>query len=103
MVEAKARGVSIQTDLVATMRRFRTDFIAEATGSEKVAEIIKQNLTRDTELISSKASLMLYNVLTESRKKSNQTVFEEISGTSEEISQNTLSVKKPLPESPRWR
>lgn len=62
MVEAKARGIATHTDLVATMRRHRTDFIIEATGSAKVTEIITQNLPGETELISSKASLMLFTV-----------------------------------------
>lgn len=96
MVEAKARGVSIQTDLVATMKRYPTDFIIEATGSAKVYDIIKQNMQGETELISGKASLMLFNVLTESRKKANQAVSEEMSVLSEEISRNALSVKKAL-------
>ncbi len=96
MVDAKARGVATYTDLVVTLRRHRTDFIIEATGSAKVTEIITQNLTGETELISSKASLMLFNVLNESRKKANQTVFEEISTLSEEISQNAMAVQNAL-------
>ena len=96
MVEAKSRGIATHTDLVATLRRHHTDFIIEATGSAKVTEIINQNLTGETELISSKASLMLFNVLNESRKKANQTVFEEISTLSEEISQNAMEVQDAL-------
>ena len=96
MVEAKARGVATYTDLVATMRRHRADFIIEATGSAKVTEIITQNLPGETELISSKASLMLFTVLNESRKKANQTVFEEISTLSVEISQNAMAVQNAL-------
>lgn len=96
MVEAKARSIATHTDLVATMKRHRTDFIIEATGSAKVTEIITQNLTGETELISSKASLMLFTVLNESRKKANQTVFEEISTLSEEISQNAMAVQNAL-------
>jgi hypothetical protein len=96
MVEAKARGVSVQTDLVAAVKGHRTDFIIEATGSEKVYEMIQENLPAGTELISSKASLMFYNVLTESRKNTNREVFSEISAISEEISQSTKTVKNAL-------
>lgn len=96
MVEAKTRRITTKTDLISTMKRQRTDFIIEATGSGKVFEIIQQNLPSETELISSKASLMLFNVLTESRSNVNQIVSEEIGMLSEEISQNALSVKNTL-------
>jgi threonine dehydrogenase-like Zn-dependent dehydrogenase len=96
MVEAKARGVAVQTDLATAVKGHRTDFIIEATGSEKVYEMIRENLPAGTELISSKASLMFYNVLTESRRKTNREVFAEISGISEEISQSTKTVKNAL-------
>ncbi|WP_161629786.1 methyl-accepting chemotaxis protein [Desulfogranum japonicum] len=96
MVEAKARGIATKTDLVAALRHNQPDFIFEATGSEKVHQIIQEHLHPGTELISSKASLMLFNVLAENRKKANQAVFTEISTLSEEISQNANSVKNTL-------
>ncbi|MEZ4600385.1 MAG: methyl-accepting chemotaxis protein [Syntrophotaleaceae bacterium] len=96
MVEAKARGVSTQTDLVAAVKGHRTDFIIEATGSEKVYELIKENLQPGTELVSSKASLMFYNVLAENRRKTNQAVFSEMTTIGEEISRSTKTVKKAL-------
>lgn len=96
MVEAKACGVNIQTDLVTAVQGHRIDFIIEATGSEKVCEIIRENLPAGTELISSKASLMFYNVLTDSRKKTNQEVFSEINTISDEITESTKKVKVAL-------
>jgi hypothetical protein len=96
MVEAKKRGVGIQTDLVAAVKGHRTDFIIEATGSEKVQEMIRENLPGGTELISSKASLMFYNVLVESRKTTNREVFAEMTAIGEEISQSTRTVKNAL-------
>jgi hypothetical protein len=96
MVEAKERGIEVQTDLVAAVKGHRTDFVIEATGSEKVCELIRQNLQSGTELVSSKASLMFYNVLAESRRKTNQAVFAEMTTIGEEISQSTKTVKKAL-------
>lgn len=96
MVEAKALGVSLETDLVAAVKGHRTDFIIEATGSAKVYELIDENRNPETELISAKASLMFYNVLTESRKKTNKQVFTQISTIGEEISQSTSTVKEAL-------
>lgn len=96
MVQAKALGVKQETDLLAAVKSHRTDFIIEATGSPKVQELIEENRNPATELISAKGSLMFYNVLTESRKKTNKHVFDQISTIGEEISVSTKTVKTAL-------
>lgn len=96
MVEAKALGVHQETDLVAAVKSHRTDFIIEATGSPKVQEIIEENRNPGTELISAKGSLMFYNVLNESRKKTNKSVSNQIGTISEEITQSTKTIKGAL-------
>lgn len=96
MVEAKALGVKQETDLVAAVKSHRTDFIIEATGSPKVQEIIEDNRNPQTELISAKGSLMFYNVLNESRKKTNKHVSDQIGTISEEIIVSTKTIKSAL-------
>jgi methyl-accepting chemotaxis protein len=96
MVEAKVLGVQQETDLVAAVKSHRTDFIIEATGSPKVQEIIEENKNPATELISAKGSLMFYNVLNESRKKTNQSVSTQIGTISEEITESTKTIKGAL-------
>ncbi len=96
MVEAKTRGVKQETDLEAAVKGHRTDFIIEATGSPKVQEIIEENLNPQTELISAKGSLMFYNVLNESRKKTNKHVSDQIGTISEEIIVSTKTIKSAL-------
>lgn len=96
MVEAKALGVKQETDLIAAVKTYRTDFIIEATGSPKVQEMIEENLNPGTELVSAKGSLMFYNVLTESRKKTNKHVSGQISTISEEITASTKTIKSAL-------
>lgn len=93
MVEAKALKVSLETDLVVAVKNCRTDFIIEATGSSKVQELIEENRHPGTEIISGKGSLMFYNVLTESRKRTSKQVFDQISSIGEEISLSTRTVK----------
>ncbi|MEZ4485423.1 MAG: methyl-accepting chemotaxis protein [Syntrophotaleaceae bacterium] len=96
MVEAKALDVKQETDLVAAVKTYRTDFIIEATGSPKVQELIEENLNPGTELISAKGSLMFYNVLNESRKKTNKHVSDQIGTISEEITASTKTIKSAL-------
>lgn len=96
MVEAKNLGVAQETDLVAAVKSHRTDFILDATGSPKVLELIAENRNPETEIISSKGSLMFFNVLTESRKKTSKHVFDQISTIGEEISESTQTVKNAL-------
>lgn len=96
MVEAKALGVKQETDLIAAVKTYRTDFIIEATGSPKVQEMIEENLNPGTELVSAKGSLMFYNVLTESRKKTNKHVSGQICTISEEITASTKTIKSAL-------
>lgn len=96
MVEAKALGVQQETDLIAAVKSHRTDFIIEATGSPKVQELIEENRNPGTELISAKGSLMFYNVLNESRKKTNKSVSDQIGAISEEISDSTKTIKSAL-------
>lgn len=96
MVEAKALGVKQETDLIAAVKTYRTDFIIEATGSPKVQEMIEENLNPGTEMVSAKGSLMFYNVLTESRKKTNKHVSGQISTISEEITASTKTIKSAL-------
>jgi D-arabinose 1-dehydrogenase-like Zn-dependent alcohol dehydrogenase len=96
VVEARARDITVCNDLAEAVRGHRTDFIIEATGSEKVCEMIRECLPSGTELISAKASLMFFNVLTENRQHTNQEVSTAISTIGEEISQNTKTVKTAL-------
>lgn len=96
MVEAKALGVKQETDLIAAVKTHRTDFIIEATGSPKVQEMIEENRNAGTELVSAKGSLMFYNVLTESRKKINKHVSDQICTISEEITASTKTIKSAL-------
>ncbi len=96
MVEAKALGVKQETDLIGAVKSHRTDFIIEATGSPKVQELIEENRNPATELISAKGSLMFYNVLNESRKRTNKSVSDQLGTISEEISVSTKTIKSAL-------
>lgn len=96
MVEAKALSVKQETDLIGAVKSYRTDFIIEATGSPKVQELIEENRNPATELISAKGSLMFYNVLNESRKKTNKSVSDQLGTISEEISVSTKTIKSAL-------
>jgi hypothetical protein len=96
VVEARARDITVCNDLAAAVRGHRTDFIIEATGSEKVCEMIRECLPGGTELISAKASLMFFNVLTDSRQNTNQEISTAISTIGEDISRNTKTVKTAL-------
>jgi hypothetical protein len=96
MVEAKALGINLETDLVRAIQSRRVDFILEATGAPAVHELVMENLPAGTEIISGKGSLMFFNVLSESRKKTNKNVFDQIISISEEISESTKTVKDAL-------
>lgn len=95
---AAARELDIPTpdDLVATVQRYRTDFIIEATGSPKVLELLKQNHREGTEILSSQSALMFFKVVQEDRRKHNAEIFGKISQIGEEIVGSTASVKKAL-------
>lgn len=96
MVAARERDIPTSEDLVATVQRYRTDFILEATGSPKVLELLQQNHREETEILSSQAALMFFTVVHEDRRKLNAEIFNKITRISEEISGSTATVKKAL-------
>ncbi len=94
MIEGKKLGISLSTDLPGALKSCPVDFVIEATGVEAVAEVIREHLPERAELLSSKASLLFFNVLAENRRRSSQDAFEEISSMSTEIAQRTRKVKE---------
>ncbi len=96
VIAAKELQIPTPDDLVATMQQYRTDFIIEATGSPKVLELVQQNHREGTEILSSQAALMFFNVVQESRRKLNSSIFGKISQIGEEIIGSTTAVKRAL-------
>lgn len=93
---AAREGVQTFTDIREALKAGKVDFIIEATGSPKVLEIIKSHASDSTEVLSSKAALMFFNILEENRRQLNRKVLEEIRDIQRRIVGETEHVRKAL-------
>ena len=91
MVEAKMRNIKTETDIVKALRSGRLDFVFEATGSPKVAEIVSSNLPEGAEMVNSSSALLLFKIL-ESRRNVANEVIKEVNTISSSIGSNVKEI-----------
>lgn len=91
---AKEFQIAVSAELEATVSSVYTDFIIEATGSEKVFELIKKHKPDRAEVISSSSALFLFKILDGSRRKINSNVKNEIRDIRDGILDDVKSANK---------
>jgi hypothetical protein len=92
--KARNMGITVSTNIELTVKSNRTDFIIEATGSRKVFETIRGFAHEYTEILSSKAALLIFNMLEENRTRINSGVTGDIVAIRAEIVSDTKRVNE---------
>ena len=96
LVLAREMGIQTASDLMQTLQQYQVNCVIEATGSSKVLEIIREHLPDDVELITNAAALLMYNVTSESRRRLNQMVLDDVRQVHTEIDKSVADVQQTL-------
>lgn len=96
MALARALGVRTLGNLEESLRNYPVNYIVEATGSPRVMEMIMDHMTESAEIISSKAALLFFNIIEESKAMATHNMFEDIRGVQTEITSSVSVAQQAL-------
>jgi len=88
---ARNLGIRTMSNMEEALRSYPVNYIVEATGSPRVMEMIMDHMPGGSEIISSKAALLFFNIIEESKEMASRHMFEDIRGVQSEIT-NSVSV-----------
>jgi methyl-accepting chemotaxis protein len=96
MKRARDEGISTFTGIADALRAVAVDFVIEATGSDQVLRAVREQAGGGAEVLSSKAALMFFQILEESRGRTNREVLAELMDIRKRISEETGHVREAL-------
>jgi hypothetical protein len=91
IVLAKKSNIATSGDLVQSIKKFPVDYIFEVTGSAKVQQMIKEQITgTPTRMFTHEMSYVILSVIDENNQKNKANFSQEILGIRDEIA-NSLN------------
>ena len=96
MQKARNLGIDTFTNMDDVVERNGTKYIIEATGSEKVFNMLREKIHNGTKLVDSSTALLFFKVLDENRKATNSRVAESVGSLRGKIDTSLRDIQKSL-------
>ena len=93
---ARKNYIDTYNDIKVALRNHPVEFIIEATGSPKVLEQINKYKSDTSDVITSNVAMLLFNTLSETRKKNNEQIFNETAKIKNKIDHNLSTASKAI-------
>lgn len=96
MNKARSMGINTYTDMDEVIGRNGTKYIIEATGSERVYNMICEKIHNGTKIIDSSTALLMFKILDENRKTTNERVTSSVGNIRKKIDSSLKDIQKSL-------
>jgi hypothetical protein len=96
MNKARSLGINTYTSFDDVAGKNHTQFIIEATGSEKVYNMVREKIHNGTKVVESSCALLFFKVLDESRKRTHTRLADSIGGVKDKINASLRDIQKSL-------
>jgi septum formation inhibitor-activating ATPase MinD len=95
---AKEHRIPTLVDIDAALKNDRVKYIFEATGVEKVLEILKAKCSAQTEIIDHRVSLFFFDLMEKTRKNINYEIINELGEVKKTLTDNSRIIQDSLKE-----